>query len=174
MEPGLRALLHANQPGLLPSFPPPACLPRSLLLAGRMASPALPGAPQQAAPRPAWVVTQRELQRDRAAGLAAPGGPGRLLAVSGRLQSSPLAPSWQEPVSALPARAGARGSPCGSRGLSGLTPRRPPGRGAAGLPRQRQSLPQPRPGRRGEGNAELCQLLMDSRGSAALSALHGS
>lgn len=43
MEPGLRALLHANQPGLLPSFPPPACLPRSLLLAGRMASPALPG-----------------------------------------------------------------------------------------------------------------------------------
>jgi len=29
MEPGLRALLHANQPGLLPSFPPsfppPAC-----------------------------------------------------------------------------------------------------------------------------------------------------
>lgn len=43
MEPGLRALLHANQPGLLPSFPPPACLPRSLLLAGRMASPALRG-----------------------------------------------------------------------------------------------------------------------------------
>lgn len=181
MEPGLRALLHANQPGLLPSFLPSACLPAAIPpsrwphgkpnatrpLRSRRHRTRIGGNPERvpAGPR---------------RGLAAPGGPGRLRGIRGRFQTRPWRPGWQEPSRAFPA--GGRGEepsvgvPRVLRAELGALPAGAPAAAgsAAGCPMRHNPLPHPRPGRRGEGNAELCQLLVGSRGSAALSALHGN
>ncbi|XP_039238029.1 uncharacterized protein LOC120323413 [Pipra filicauda] len=125
----------------LPSLRLPACRDPSFSLAAWQAL-RDPAPPQQAAPHPAWVVTQREFQRDRSAGLAAPGGPGRLLGISGRFPTSPSAPRLPGARQfESPQRADARSILYKSCGFFGLPSWRPDPRQRTDDSRQRSRLP---------------------------------
>lgn len=196
MEPGLRALLHANQPGLLPSFlpslplslppslPPPACLPRSLLLAGRMASPTQSGPSAADSTTPGRGGNPERVPVGRRGGAGSTRGDlaGWWVSVVD-CRPRPRCPGCQEPVSMRSRKGQRRGgsSSYTSCGFFMLTSRLPLPRRRTDDSRQRRAvLPGKRqptaeaPGqaRKGEGNAELCQLLTGSRGCVALLALH--